>query len=126
MPKNVTIRNLSRPEGPIITARYCNSFLCRLRGLMLRRELPANQGLLLVQKKDTVVDSSIHMLFMLVDLAVVWIDSSFHVVDVQWAKRWRLAYSPQKPARYVLEMSVECQNIFSVGDWLAFEFNQVT
>ena len=58
---------------------------------------------------------------MLVDLAVVWINSNNEVVDVRLARRWRPVYLPQRPARYVLEMQVERLNDFRVGDSVRFE-----
>ncbi len=117
----ISIHNLSRPQTPIIQAKYCASFLCRLRGLSFRRSLPLNYGLLLVQKQDSRVDSSIHMLFMWMDLAVVWINGNQTVVDVQHARAWRPAYWSKSPARYVLEMSTHHLFDFAIGDRLSFE-----
>jgi uncharacterized membrane protein (UPF0127 family) len=125
MPSYVVIRNRSQTERSSIRARYCDTFLCRLRGLTFRRSLAAGEGLLLVQEKDSKLDTSIHMLFMWMDLTIVWIDDSFSVVDVKLARRWRLAYFPAKPARYVLETGVENQNLYAVGDSLVFERQDV-
>jgi uncharacterized membrane protein (UPF0127 family) len=126
MSHEINISNLSRPLAQTIQARYCDSFFCRLRGLTFRRSLPARTGLLLVESRDSRLDASIHMLFMWMDLAVVWIDSSLRVVDVILARRWRLAYLPQAPAHYVLELPVDCQAEFAVGDLLKFENRNVT
>ena len=43
------------------------------------------------------------MMFMWIDLAVIWINSDFKVVDRVLARRWKLAYFPKCAARYVLE-----------------------
>jgi uncharacterized membrane protein (UPF0127 family) len=125
MSHEINISNLSRPLAHTIRARYCDSFLCRLRGLTFRRSLPARTGLLLVESRDNRLDASIHMLFMWMDLAVIWIDSSLRVVDVKLARRWKLAYLPQAPARYVLELPVDCQPNFVIGDILKFENQNV-
>jgi uncharacterized membrane protein (UPF0127 family) len=61
------------------------------------------------------------MLFMWMDLTVIWIDSSFQVMDVQHAHRWHPAYFSHKPARYILEVSAENHDRFRVGDQLSFE-----
>jgi uncharacterized membrane protein (UPF0127 family) len=119
--KLVTVHNLTRPNTPAIVARYCDSFLCRLRGLTFRRSLPENWGLLLVQARDSRLDSSIHMLAMWIDLAVVWITDSGEVADVRLARRWRPAYFPQRPARYVLEMAVSHMEDFHIGEQVRFE-----
>ena len=97
-------------------AGYCSSFLCRLRGLMFRREMDFESSLLLVQSRDSVLDSSIHMMFVWFDLAVVWITDSGEVVDVRLAKAWAPAILPRKPARYVLEMPADHLNDFQIGD----------
>jgi len=121
MPEQVTIRNTSRLGVEAIRAIYCDSYLCKLRGLMFRRELASEKGLLLVQTKDSRMDSSIHMLFMRIDLTVIWIDSTLRVVDTKLARRWRLAYFPARPARYVLEISATHIDSFQLGDLLVFE-----
>ena len=121
MSQEINIINLSRPLAQTIQARYCDTFLCRLRGLTFRKSLPIKTGLLLVQNRDSRMDASIHMLFMWMDLAVVWINSSLQVVDVKLARRWKLAYLPQQPARYVLELPIDCQSDFVVGDVVKFE-----
>lgn len=121
MRKEIDFHNLSRHNGPLIRARYCDLFFCRLRGLMFQKRLAENEGLLLVQTRDSRLDSSVHMFFMRMDLAIVWIDTAMKVVDVQVARRWRPAYLPKSPARYVLEMPVSAEKYFSVGDLVRFE-----
>ena len=121
MPEQVLIYNLTRPSTPPTQARYCSSFVCRLRGLTFRRRLPSADGLLLVQSRDSRVDSSIHMLFVWIDLAVVWITDGGEVVDVRLARRWRPAYFPRRPARYVLEMAVAHLEDFHIGDKVRLE-----
>jgi uncharacterized membrane protein (UPF0127 family) len=119
--KSILIHNLTHPNAQPLTARYCDSFFCRFKGLMLRRKLPTNWGLLLVQPRDSRLDSSIHMLAMWIDLAVVWITDSGEVADVRLARRWRPAYFPKKPARYALEMDVAHLKDFQTGDKVRFE-----
>jgi uncharacterized membrane protein (UPF0127 family) len=115
------IHNLSRPGSPPIIAHNCRSFFCQLRGLMFRRRLPPGEGLLLVQSRDSRLDSSIHMMFMWIDLAVVWINNANQVVDTCLARRWRPVYIPRKPARYILEMNAEHLHDFQINDQLRFE-----
>jgi uncharacterized membrane protein (UPF0127 family) len=119
--KIVEIQNSRRPLKSPIKAKYCDSFFCQLRGLMFRRSLAPNEGLLLVQKRENRTESAIHMLFMFVDLAVVWLNASKQVVDVKSARRWRLFYAPQSPAKYVLELPGEYLDAFHEGDQLQFD-----
>src|SRR5512147_3167235 len=119
--RQILIRNLSRSQSRPVKASYCVSFICRLRGLTFRRTLAEDEGLLLVQGGDSRLDASIHMLFVWMDLAVVWINSAGDVVDVKLARRWHLAYAPQRPARYVLETRPTRMDEFRVGDRIEFE-----
>lgn len=79
-------------------------------------QISVNGGALLVEDKDSRVNASIHMLFMRFDIAAIWINGENKVVDVQIAKRWRLAYLPAQPARYILETHVTQANNFKIGD----------
>ncbi len=119
--RHVRITNLNRSGNQPVTAGYCESFLCQLRGLTFRRDLRPDEGLLLVQRSESRLESSIHMLGMYIDLAVVWLDSSRRVVDVRLARRWRPAYFPRAAAQYVLEMPVERLDDFAIGDRVSFE-----
>jgi uncharacterized membrane protein (UPF0127 family) len=114
--KYVTLANLSQPHTQPIVARYCTSFLCQLRGLMFTHDLAPDRGLLLVQGRDSRLDASIHMLFMAMDLAVVWINAQNEVVDTRLAQRWRLVYVPQQPACFVLEAHPDRLADFNIGD----------
>jgi len=62
--KFVNIINQASQESKPILAEYCQSFFCQLRGLMFTKILPDDEGLLLVQHSNSVVNSSIHMMFM--------------------------------------------------------------
>jgi uncharacterized membrane protein (UPF0127 family) len=119
--KQVIIHNLDRSIDTPLRARVCKSFLCKLRGLTFRRKIPLDLGLLLVQDRDSRMDASIHMLGVFFDLWVVWINSQGRVVDERLARRWRPVYIPQKPARYVLEMSPLRNRDYHVGDKVHFE-----
>ncbi len=88
---------------------------------MFTKSLPEHHGLLLVQSSDSRINSSIHMMFMWMDLAVIWINSKFQVVDVILARRWKLAYLPKQPAKYVLETAVSNLGDFNIGDQVSFD-----
>ena len=118
----IFIRNLNQPHLSPARVKYCDSFLCRLRGLTFRNRLDPNDGLLLVQgKRDSRIDSSIHMLFVPFDLNVVWINSGMTVVDKAIAKPWRPAYLSAQPARYVLEIHPIRWDDYQIGDKVEFQ-----
>lgn len=120
MPDFITVRNLDQPNRNPTRVKVCDSFLARLRGLMFCARLHPDEGLLLVQKRDSRLDSSIHMLFVPFDLSVVWINSEMEVVSKVIARPWRPAYLPGKPARYILEIHPERWNEYQVGDRVKF------
>jgi uncharacterized membrane protein (UPF0127 family) len=87
---------------------------------MFRKNISEDEGLLLVQGKDSRVDSSIHMLFVPFELGVIWINSHFKVVDKIIAKPWRLAYFPAVPAKYTLEIHPDRLSEYEIGDEVKF------
>ena len=101
--------------------KYCDSFLCRLRGLTFHPPLARDEGLLLVFGRDSRVDSSIHMLGVGFDLAVFWINDNMQVVDKIVAGAWKPAFFPKSPARYVLEVHASRINDFEVGQTVQFQ-----
>jgi uncharacterized membrane protein (UPF0127 family) len=119
--QTISLENKNRPLPSPLHAIYCDSFLCRLRGLMFRCSLPSDQGLLLVEARDSRLDTAIHMLFVFMDLAVIWINSEQVVVDTVLARAWRPAYAPHRPARYILEIHPGRLDEFKIGDRIGFQ-----
>ncbi len=117
----ILVQHRSCPVQEPARIKRCESFACRLRGLMFRSSLPVDEGLLLEISRDSRVDSSIHMFFVPFDLAVFWINSEMRVVDKVVAKSWRPAYFPAKAARYTLEMHPDRINDYAVGDHVEFQ-----
>ena len=67
------------------------------------------------------MDSSIHMLGMWFDLAIVWINAELEIVDVRHARRWLSFIVPQRAAQYTLEIHSERLEDFRIGDSVRFE-----
>ena len=122
MSRFIFVRNSNQPDLSPARVKYCDSFMCRLRGLMFRQRLDLDDGLLLVQgKRDSRIDTSIHMLFVPFDLTVVWINTDLTVVDKIIAKAWRPAYAPAKPACYILEIHPDRWEDYQIGDKVEFQ-----
>ena len=102
-------------------AKWCDSFGSKLRGFTFRRELGAGDGLVLVEKKDSKLATSIHMLFVSFDLAVIWVNDAGEIVDTVLAKPWKLSYAPQSPARYVIEGHPDLLQQVQIGDQIVFQ-----
>jgi len=121
MPKIVAIQNKDRLTTGKLHIKYCDTFLTQLRGFTFRSGIRRDEGLLLVGKRDSRLDSSIHMLFVPFDLSVIWINSSLRVVDKVIARSWRPAYFSKQPAQYVLEVHPERWGDFEIGDGVEFK-----
>jgi uncharacterized membrane protein (UPF0127 family) len=104
-------------------ALWCNSFATKLRGFTFRRTWKDGDGLVLVESSDSRVSTAIHMLFVLFDLGVIWVNDAGQVVDTAVAKPWRLSYVPQAPARYVIEAHPDIAAHVAVGDTILFTEN---
>lgn len=120
----MSFKNLScsqRPALPALRVRWCASFFARLRGFTFRKTLALDEGLILVESRESRVDTSIHMLFVWTDLAVFWLDSHLRVVDKTLAKAWRPFYAPAHPARYTLEMHPSRFSDLEVGDQIVLQ-----
>lgn len=116
-----TIRRTDDDTVILARAKWCSSFWCKFRGLMLRPPLPPGEGLLFVHQRESKVETTIHMLFMRFPIAVIWIDAAGKVVDKTLAKPWRLAYAPQAPAQYFIEAGAELLDRVAIGDTLRFD-----
>jgi uncharacterized membrane protein (UPF0127 family) len=114
--RTVTITNHDQPKSKPIHAGYCDSFISRFRGYMFARAIQRQEGLLLVEPRESRANTSIHMLFMNFDLAVIWINADLEVVDACLAYRWRPYYAPARPARYTLETHPDHLAEFRLGD----------
>lgn len=116
------ITNLTKNITPV-TVDVADSFFLKLIGLMFRKTLHPHEGLLLSEKYESIINSSIHMLFMQFDICVIWIDKSFYVVDKKYARKWRPAYFPKKAAKYVLELNATQINNYTIGDRLEIQYS---
>ena len=88
---------------------------------MGRSSVAPAEGLLLVEGRDSRIDSSIHMLFVFMDLAIIWINSGYTVVDTVLARSWRPVYTPRQAASYILEIHPSRLIEFTIGDQVEFQ-----
>lgn len=120
MPRWVVIRNRTRGGGIVARARWCESFVCRLRGLMLSSPPPSGSGLLLVESRSGRWNTAIHMFGMRFPIGAVWIDDRMAVVDARRARPWAVCV-PAAAARFTLEALPDVLDRVGVGDELEFE-----
>jgi hypothetical protein len=88
---------------------------------MFRQHLDADEGLLLVGRRESRADAAIHMFFVFFPIAVVWLDAAGCVVDAQLARPFRPIYVPCAPAKDVLEGPPALLERVRVGQQLRFD-----
>ena len=111
------LTKLDSPE-PIIRVKYCESFWQKLLGLMFSKTLRPDVGIILVEKAESKLNTSIHMFFMNYDITVLWLDKNLVIVDKTLAKKWMPYYGPKAPAQYVVELHASRLSDFTVGEKL--------
>ena len=116
--KTVKIRLKGKQPSPTIQVARCDDFASRLTGLMFQKTLDQNFGLLFDFGSETRFKSSIHMIFVFVDLTILWLDSNFNIVEKAIANKMHGILTPSVAARYVLELHSNKFQAFSVGDVL--------
>jgi uncharacterized membrane protein (UPF0127 family) len=119
--RQVYVHNQTRLTVSTPRVRYCDTFFTQLRGLTFHPRLSRDEGLILVGKRDSRLDSSIHMLFVQFELAVIWINGEMKVVDKVLARPWRPAYFSKQPARFVLEIHPDRWDDFQIDDSVQFK-----
>lgn len=89
---------VTRDSGPVADrVALADNFFTRFRGLMLRKALAPDEGLLL---KNC---SAIHCCFMRFPIDVVYLNGDMQVVAVETVKPWRLG-GIHPGAKHVLEL----------------------
>jgi len=118
--KYIHIRNFSAPFKTVIV-KYCDSFWSKFVGLMLKKELKQDEGIILVENRESKMNTSIHMFFMNFDITVLWLDKEMVIVDKILARKWAPMYKPKLPAQYVLELHHAKFPEYSIGDKLVLD-----
>lgn len=101
-----------------LRAVIADTFFSKLAGLMFRKSIPVDTCLILSERYESIINTSIHMLFMRFDIGVVWLSRDLTIVDKKIAKKWQLAYFSRSPAQYVIELHPTQLDKFSIGDKL--------
>ncbi len=122
MSRGASVR-FRRENGTLLPlqARRCDTFLCRLQGLMFRRSLDPEEGLLFVEGQESRMAATIHMWFVFFPIAVIWLDSTYRVVDKVLARPFRPFYAPRVPAQYYIEGPPALLELVEVGERLSPE-----
>ena len=117
-----TIRNLRTGETIARSVVRCDTFWKRGRGLMFRSQgtVDRDRVYLFVERRESVAQTAIHMLFVFFPIAVLWLDRERQVVDKVLARPFRPYYAPSRPAQYYVEGHPGLLDRVNVGDQLEF------
>lgn len=121
------MRVFNKTQKTVICERteLAKSYWQKTKGLMFRKSLPRNKGLLMVFGNER--RTGIWMFGMRFPIDIVFIDSRKRVVDVKKGikpfsvnpKTWRVFY-PSKSAKYILELNKGESQGLRNGDLLSF------
>jgi len=117
--KKIKIRNLE------IRAKVADNFLTRAIGLMFRKKLKRNEGILFIFKKEFF--PRFWMMGMRFPLDMIWIDKSKKIVDITKNAKPSFnpfkTYVPRKPCKYVLEVkaSLTDEQKIKINDVVTFD-----
>jgi uncharacterized membrane protein (UPF0127 family) len=114
------IVNFTHPLASPLSLPVASTFFQRLIGLMFRKEITPDGGLLFVGRKESISGSSIHMQFCFMELGIVWADRDKKVADKSLARPWEFNRHPSRPAMYILEIHPSRLDEFQSGDQLSF------
>ncbi|MBU0491913.1 MAG: DUF192 domain-containing protein [Chloroflexi bacterium] len=89
-------------------------------GLMFRRRIAADEAHIFDEKRQSRVNTAIHMFFVFFSIGVIWADDDRRVVDTVLARPFRPLYVPARPARYFIEGHPTILDRVQVGDELDF------
>lgn len=115
------VTNAQSGETILARAKYCASFLCRLRGLMFAGQLTEGEGIVLVASKPGRLSTSIHTFGLRYEIAVIWLNEFGLVVDKARTKPWRYFYSPVSKAKVYIESMPSLYDRADIGDRIRIE-----
>ena len=102
-------------------AKVAKTAFSQMLGLMFSAPLQDGEGLLLIREKESILQSSIHLLFVFYSIDVLWLDKQKIVVDKRKnVKPFTLFVKPRKAAMYILELSKGASKGVNIGDVLDF------
>ncbi len=88
--------------------KYAASFLSRAKGLMFASKKKIKKGICLALpvKQDSRLKASVTMLFCFYPLEIIFINSTYQIVEKTILRPWKINYTPAKACKYVIEAEV--------------------
>ena len=115
--RKVKIKKSALPAS-VIYVKYCDTFFSKFLGLMFSKKIEPDEGILIVENNESRIATSIHMMFMNYDIAVLWLDRQMVIVDKVLARKWCPFYISKVAAQYVVELHSSKFSEYSIGEQL--------
>jgi len=103
-----------------INAEIADNFLKKAKGLMFRKNLPQNSGMLFIFNKEG--HHPFWMMFTRIPLDIIWLDSDGKIVHIERNVKPSLVsfrnYGPKQKSKYVVETNGNITEMYGikVGD----------
>jgi len=114
---------VNQTTGEILArqVRLCDSFGRRLRGLMFRRVLDADEVYLFRWRRPSRAEATIHSLFVFFAFGVLWLDAENRLVDCRRVRPFALVVAPRCAASCFVEGAPELLDKVHLGDQIVYE-----
>jgi len=103
----------------------CISSFTRRRGLLGRKSVTKDEGVLLVmperRRGGMGLNTSIHTLGMKFPIAVAWLGEGGEIIHAALARSWRPHHASPRPASYVLEVHAAHISRLSLGSVVSWQ-----
>lgn len=97
-----------------VKVEICNTFLKKFKGLMFSLK---PKCLLFILKKESILNASIHMMFVFFPIDIFWLDKEMKIIDFKLnVKPFTFGHYPKAAAKYILEMPVSELKGLKLGD----------
>lgn len=106
-----------------IKAKVADNFLTRAKGLMFKKDIEGNEGMIFVFKKEFI--PKFWMLGMRFPIDLIWIDGEKKIVDITVnaspSFNPKKTYKSRKACKYVLETKANFSKNIKIGKLVNFE-----
>ncbi|HLD15765.1 MAG TPA: DUF192 domain-containing protein [Candidatus Nanoarchaeia archaeon] len=104
----------------IDNVKVCNGIKSFI-GLRFSKQLKENEAVLIEGKDESIIDSTIDMLFVFFPIDVIWLDKNKKIVDMKKnVKPFSLFSAPRKAAKYIIEVKKGVGDKFKINEKFRF------
>ncbi len=101
--------------------KHYKNFFLKVKGLMFSKALKKNEAIIIEAKKEGVLETTVHMLFVFYSIDIVWLNSDKEVVDIKEnVHPFTLRLAPKKAAKYIIELKKGAAKQIKLGGRLDF------